>query len=112
MVETNIVATSAFVTVSGISFGTQDMTASSRVGTTSCQTVTWVSDTSATCHMSLGVGTGLAVQTTMSSVAGTQTAVFTYDGLLFCLVLLVATFFRHVQSQMAIAKVSAGRSID
>jgi hypothetical protein len=82
MLETNIVATSAFsVTVSGISFGTQDITASSRVGVTSCQTATWVSDTSATCHMSLGVGTSLAAQTTVSAVAGTQTAVFTYDGL-------------------------------
>ena len=85
MVETNIVVTSAYsVTVSGISFGTQDMTASSRIGTTSCQTATWVSGTSATCHTSLGVGSSLAVLTTVSEIAGTQTAVFTYDGMLSC----------------------------
>ena len=81
LLETNIVATStSSVTVSGVSFGTQDITASSRVGTSSCQTATWVSDTSATCHLSLGVGTSLAAQTTVSAVTGTQTAVFTYDG--------------------------------
>ena len=81
MLETNIVATATFsVTVSGISFGTQVMTASNRVGTSSCQTTMWVSGTSAACHMSLGVGTSLAVQATVSAVAGTQTAVFTYDG--------------------------------
>ena len=81
MADTNIVATAAFsVTVSGVSFSSLDATPSSRIGTSSCQTSAWVSGTSVACLMPLGVGTGLAAQATVSAVAGTQTAVFTYDG--------------------------------
>ena len=83
MVETNIAATSSFsVTVSGVTFGTEDMTTSTRIGISGCQTAAWVSGTSVGCYMSLGVGTSLAVQLTVSAVAGTQTAVFTYDGMI------------------------------
>ena len=79
--ESNGVATSVWsVTVSGLSFGSQDMTASARIGLSSCATTAWASGTSLVCRLSLGVGTGLAVQATVTSVAGTQTAVFTYDG--------------------------------
>jgi len=81
VLETNIVATAAFsVTVSGVSFGTLDATPSGRVGMSSCPTTGWASGTSVVCLMSLGVGTSLAVQATVAAVAGTQTAVFTYDG--------------------------------
>ena len=80
LADTNIVATASFsVTVSGVNFGALDFTASSRIGTSSCQTTAWVSGTSVACLMSLGVGTGLAAQATVSAVAGTQTTVFTYD---------------------------------
>ena len=81
VLETNIVATVAFsVTVSGVSFGALDATPSGRVGMSSCPTTGWASGTSVVCLMSLGVGTSLAVQATVAAVAGTQTAVFTYDG--------------------------------
>ena len=81
LADTNIVATASFsVTVSGVSFGALDATPSSRIGASSCQTTAWVSGTSVACLLSLGVGTGLAAQATVSAVAGTQTTVFTYDG--------------------------------
>lgn len=77
----NIAATAAFsATLSGLSFGSLDATLSIRIGMSSCQTASWASGTSVTCVVSPGVGTGLAAQTTVSGVAGTQTAVFTYDG--------------------------------
>ena len=84
VVDTNIVATASFsVTVSGVSFGSLDATPSSRIGTSSCKTTAWVSGSSVACLLSLGVGTGLAAQATVSAVAGTQTTVFTYDGAAF-----------------------------
>lgn len=77
----NIAATASFsATLSGLSFGSLDATLSIRIGMSSCQTASWASGTSVTCVVSPGVGTGLAAQTTVSGVAGTQTAVFTYDG--------------------------------
>lgn len=66
--------------MSGLSFGSQDTSPSTRVGVSDCQTAAWVSGTSLACQMSLGVGISLAVHATVSSVAGTQTAIFTYDG--------------------------------
>ena len=76
-----MMTTSMFsVTVSGLAFSSQDMTPSSRVGTTSCQTATWASGTSAVCHISIGDEPDLAVQATVAALAGTQSAAFTYDG--------------------------------
>ena len=71
------------LTVWGGSFAVVDMTTSSRLGSSSCVTATWVSATSAVCGVSpSNVADWASMQSvlTVESVMGTQTAVFTFDG--------------------------------
>ena len=76
------VATSAgwSVTVSGISFGGQDMCLSARLGVSSCGTAAWLSTTSVECMASGGQGGGHDGFVTVSGIVGTRTKMFSYDG--------------------------------
>ena len=77
----NTMTTSMFsVTLSGLAFSAQDVSPSIQIGFTSCQTTTWASGTSLVCHIRAGDEPGLAVQVAVSSLVGTQTAAFTFDG--------------------------------
>ena len=68
------------VTVSGVSFGARDATPSSRLGLSSCATVSWASSTTTVCLPSGGHGPGLDSLMTVAGIVGTGPMVFTYDG--------------------------------
>ena len=68
------------VTVSGMSFGTLNVTPSSRVGFSSCLTSSWVSSTSAACQPSGGQGVAHDGDMTVAAIVGTRTKMFSYDG--------------------------------
>ena len=69
------------VTVSGVDFGFADATPTFGLGVSSCLTTTWASATSATCLVALGNGPLTEVLATVSTIVGTQTSVFSYDGM-------------------------------
>ena len=74
-----------FVTVSGLSLRTSNMTPTATVGLASCATSVWASTTSAACAAGLSIArTGLAVAVTVDSAIGTQTSAFSLDGLVLC----------------------------
>ena len=68
------------VTVSGLGFGGLDATPTSTIGLSHCLTAAWASSTSAVCLMASGDGAALTAAVTVSSVAGTRTTSFSYDG--------------------------------
>ena len=79
--ETNAGMTTGWsVTVSGIDFGTSNVTPTIDVGVSSCYTVSWVSSTSVACALTQGSEASLNVVASVSAVVGTQTVVFSYDG--------------------------------
>ena len=68
------------VTVSGVSFGALDATASSRLGLSSCLTSAWASSTSVVCLPSGGQGVEHDGGMTVAAIVGTRTKTFSYDG--------------------------------
>ena len=70
------------VTVSGLSFGGLDATPTSMIGLSHCLTATWASSTSLVCKLASGDGVLKVGTATVSGIAGTRTATFSYDGLL------------------------------
>ena len=68
------------VTVSGLSFGSLDVTPSMRLGTTLCATSAWASSSSVRCLLVEGAGTMQDVDMTVAGVIGTRTSIFSYDG--------------------------------
>ena len=68
------------VTVSGVSFGVLDATPSSRLGLSSCVTLSWASATSVMCLPSGGQGVAYDGGMTVAAIVGTQTKTFSYDG--------------------------------
>jgi hypothetical protein len=74
------------VTVSGLGFGGLDATPTSTIGLSHCLTAAWASSTSAVCMLAPGDGVLQVGTATVSGIAGTRTATFSYDGpwLLFC----------------------------
>ena len=79
--ETNLPGTAGFsVTVSGIGFGTLGTTPSARVGLSACGTASWASASSVVCQLTAGDSLARDVAVTVAGVAGTRTAVFSYDG--------------------------------
>ena len=81
VLELNSVATAGWsVTVSGMSFGSLDVTPSNRVSLTSCMTASWASASSVVCLLAAGDGPQKDLQVTAVGIAGTRTKIFTYDG--------------------------------
>lgn len=79
--ELNAVSTVGWgVTVSGLDFGTIDVTPTSRLGTTNCLTAAWASSTSAVCVPASGEGPTLDTAMTVEAVVGTRLRTFSYDG--------------------------------
>ena len=68
------------MTVSGVNFGAVDLTASSSVGATPCQTLSWASASSVLCVTQVGDGTAVPLCATVTAVSGTRTASFSFDG--------------------------------
>ncbi len=69
------------VTVSGLNFGGLDATPTSTIGLSHCRTATWASSTSLVCKLASGDGVLVVGTATVSGIAGTRTATFSYDGL-------------------------------
>jgi hypothetical protein len=67
------------VTVSGVNFAAQDLTASLRIGLSACATASWTATTSITCLNPAGSGAGVLLAASVSAVVGTHTGFFTYD---------------------------------
>ena len=79
--ELNGVATAGWsVTVSGMSFGSLDVTPSNRVSLTSCLTVSWASASSIVGMLARGDGPEKDLQVTVEGIVGTRTKIFSYDG--------------------------------
>ena len=79
--ELNAVATAGWsVTVSGMSFGSLDVTPSNRVSLTSCLTASWASTSSVVCMLAPGDGPEKDLQVTLEGIVGTRTKIFSYDG--------------------------------
>ena len=79
--EANVAVTAGWsVTVCGADFGFADATPTFGLGLSSCLTSTWVSATSAACLAALGNGPLADVLATVSTIVGTHTSVFSYDG--------------------------------
>ena len=68
------------VTVSGVDFGYADATTTSGLGLSSCPTAAWVSSSSVACYLARGEGPLAEALATVSTIVGTQTSVFSYDG--------------------------------
>ena len=68
------------VTVSGLSFGGLDATPTSMIALSHCLTATWASSTSLVCKLASGDGVLKVGIATVSGIAGTRTATFSYDG--------------------------------
>ena len=68
------------VTVSGFSFFSLDVTPTSTIGLSYCLTAAWASSTSLLCKHDSGDGVLKVGTATVSEVAGTRTATFSYDG--------------------------------
>ena len=80
--EANVAVTAGWsVTVSGVDFGFADATPTFGLGLSSCLTTTWASATSAVCLVALGNGPLTEALATVSTIVGTQTSVFSYDGM-------------------------------
>ena len=80
--EANVAVTAGWsVTVSGVDFGFADATPTFGLGLSSCLTTTWASATSAVCLVALGNGPLTEALATVSTIIGTQTSVFSYDGM-------------------------------
>ena len=81
--EANVAVTAGWsVTVSGLDFGFADATPTFGLGLSNCLTTTWASATSAVCLVALGNGPLTEALATVSTIVGTQTSVFSYDGML------------------------------
>ena len=79
--ETNAIVTAGWsVTVSGVDFGYADTTPTNELGLSSCPTVAWVSSSSSACYLARGESPLAEALATVSTVVGTQTSVFSYDG--------------------------------
>ena len=79
--ETNAIVTAGWsVTVSGVDFGYADTTPTNELGLSSCPTVAWVSSSSLACYLARGESPLAEALATVSTVVGTQTSVFSYDG--------------------------------
>ncbi len=79
----NAVATSGgIVTLTGLNFRPTDLTATADLALQACLTATWASTTSVACHAFVGssIGAANAIVVTASSVSGTRTSAFTFDG--------------------------------
>ena len=80
--EANAVVTAGWsLTVSGLDFGFADATPTTGLGVSSCLTASWASATSAVCFAAMGEGPLAEALATVMSVVGTQTSVFSYDGI-------------------------------
>jgi hypothetical protein len=80
--ESNVAVTAGWsVTVSGLDFGFADATATFGLGVSSCLTTAWASATSAACLMAPGNSPLTEALATVSTIVGTQTSVFSYDGM-------------------------------
>ena len=83
--ELNGVATAGYsVTVSGMSFGSLDVTPSNRVGLTSCPSASWASASSVVCLLAAGDGPLNDLRVTVEGIIGTRTRIFSFDGELSC----------------------------
>jgi len=69
----------AGVTISGMSFGTSDFTASATLGNALCATTSWSTGTSLTCASGYGSGAFVAVVANVNTNVGTLARAFTYD---------------------------------
>jgi hypothetical protein len=67
-------------TVSGMSFGSLDVTPSIRLGLTSCATTAWVSSSTVVCVLAAGYGPQKDLAVTVEGIVGTRTRTFSYDG--------------------------------
>lgn len=70
---------SATVTMHGTNFGLSDVSASVRIGSTSCSSSEWLSDSAVRCVLASGSGAMLNNALTVDNVAGTHDLSFTYD---------------------------------
>ena len=68
------------VTVSGVNFGQNDNTASSRVDTNICTTAAWASATTVLCTSAHGFPSVITTEITVGTLAGTRYPAFTFDG--------------------------------
>ena len=68
------------VTMAGLSFGALDVTPSTAIGLTSCETAAWASSTSVRCLVAAGAGPSILTSVTVESVVGTRIAGFSFDG--------------------------------
>ena len=76
----NMAATGAeSVTVSGLSFGSSDFTATSAVALGACSTSMWTSVTTARCRWGGAISRSQVVVVTIGAVSGTQVAGFSFD---------------------------------
>ena len=72
---------SANITLSGVNFGENDLTATAHVMVTVCKTSSWSSATGLVCESPVGSGVGgfLSVRVTSAVLVGTHSGVFTTD---------------------------------
>jgi hypothetical protein len=69
----------AELTVNGINFGMSDATPTIRLGSSTCQSSLWLSNTAASCLHSEGAGFNQLMAVTVDGVPGTVSYGFTYD---------------------------------
>merc|ERR550537_1658825 len=76
------------VTVSGLSFGSVELTASGLVAGGGCSTASWMSSTSVSCVSGSASGQLGTSSVTVGAVAGTGLSVYSFDGPVVCIAMV------------------------
>ena len=71
------------VSVSGINFGANDLSATVLVGGSGCTPLAWKSATGVVCRVAAGFGASVYISAAAEGLVGSVTAIFTYDGHFF-----------------------------
>lgn len=67
------------ITVTGLNFGSTDLTATTAVGYTPCAASKWNSATSIACYLEDGFGSSMPILATIDTLVGTRFGVFSFD---------------------------------
>lgn len=67
------------ITISGMNFNTQDYSPSIRIGSSTCGTTVWTTDSSVVCQSSAGAGADGLLSITISTLIGSVASLFSYD---------------------------------
>ena len=74
------------ISVGGLNFGVASLGQAAALLGTACSSPTWGTDTGIVCKSGSGSGAGVGVTCTLSAIAGSVTALFSFDGssFVFC----------------------------